>query len=386
MLAVLPVNIVYSRFAWDACQSLLATLLVLYPALAAVRDPARRGRWLTLSGMALAAALVVHPTNIFVAPFWGVAAIVLWKVDLRLGWQRFSKSRARIPFGILAALAVVALLWLGRHWVETVAGRIASPADWTQFGRHFPRLFSGVTVYQFIAGSAADGSSAARWHDVVAALSGLAIVPAVWRMVKPAEARLDRCLLAGWLLTVAGFFLIAGPKAIVPHFERYAICLIGPTALLIARATVWWQSRPGNLGRLATAACLALAWLMLAAFRANYFDAIERTGGESHRAFRTAAVEPKLAALSHIRAASPPGEPITIFADEWWIYWPLRYLALAEADVHIVDTEAAVPPSGQVWRIEFVEPGVVREDDTTLILDAADRPVLRLAPAAGAEP
>ena len=38
-LAILPVNIAYSRFAWDASQSLLATLPVLYLALAAVRFP-----------------------------------------------------------------------------------------------------------------------------------------------------------------------------------------------------------------------------------------------------------------------------------------------------------------------------------------------------------
>ena len=46
LLAVLPINIAYSRFAWDASQSLAATLPVVYLALAAVRFPERFGRWI----------------------------------------------------------------------------------------------------------------------------------------------------------------------------------------------------------------------------------------------------------------------------------------------------------------------------------------------------
>ena len=43
-LAVLPVNIAYSRIAWDASQSLAATLPVTYFALAAVQRPQFRWR------------------------------------------------------------------------------------------------------------------------------------------------------------------------------------------------------------------------------------------------------------------------------------------------------------------------------------------------------
>jgi hypothetical protein len=378
LLAVLPVNIVYSRFAWDACQSLLATLLVVYPALATVRDPAHRARWLMLSGLALAGALVVHPTNIFVAPFWAVAAIVAWRDDGLTGWRRIGQSGWRLPMTVAAACVVIVVLLVGRHWVQTVAWRLATPKDWWHFFRHFPRLFSGVTVYQFIAGSTNSGSPAARWHDAVTGLAGLAIFVAAWRMVRPATARLDRCLLAGWLLTMAGFFLVAGPMAIAPHSERYAICLIGPTALLIARAAIWWLARPGWVGRAATVAGLLLAWLMLAAFYLQYFDTMDRTGGESHRAFRTANVEPKLAALRQIRAVSPPGEPIAIIADEWWTYWPLRYLAARDSDIRVVEVEADAPSGSHVWRIEFVEPNVVIDREAHSIEDALGRPVLRL--------
>ena len=97
ILAILPINIAYSRFAWDASQSLAATLPVLYFSLAAVRrhegdrsmfsanrflakcvfspkngpvpglcsSPARRGRWIAAAVVAQLAAVWVHPTNIF---------------------------------------------------------------------------------------------------------------------------------------------------------------------------------------------------------------------------------------------------------------------------------------------------------------------------------
>ena len=64
-LAVLPINIAYSRFAWDASQSLAATLPVIYCALGAVRYADRFGRWIAASMLALAIAVWVHPTNVF---------------------------------------------------------------------------------------------------------------------------------------------------------------------------------------------------------------------------------------------------------------------------------------------------------------------------------
>ena len=42
ILALLPIDIAYSRFVWDASQSLLATLPVWLFSLAAVRFPPRR--------------------------------------------------------------------------------------------------------------------------------------------------------------------------------------------------------------------------------------------------------------------------------------------------------------------------------------------------------
>ena len=80
VLAVLPIDIAYSRFAWDACQSLAVTLPVLYFSLAAVRFPERFGRWIAAAILAQAVALWVHPTNVFAgAAIAAACAARLWR-------------------------------------------------------------------------------------------------------------------------------------------------------------------------------------------------------------------------------------------------------------------------------------------------------------------
>ena len=71
----------------------------------------------------------------------------------------------------------------------------------------------------------------------------------------------DRVLLAAWALTIAAFLLIAGPQAMVPGQERFALCLVAPTIVLLARgAALAWEAAwtavarrlgSGHAGRLA---------------------------------------------------------------------------------------------------------------------------------------
>jgi hypothetical protein len=74
---------------------------------------------------------------------------------------------------------------------------------------------------------------------------------------------------------------------------------------------------------------------MLAAFKTNYFDELSKRGGNSHRAFRTAAIEPKQQAVSLIAGERAAGMPLLIQTSEWWLYWPLQYLAYAHDDVRV---------------------------------------------------
>ncbi len=88
LLAVLPINVAYSRFAWDASQSLLATLPVLYLPLWVLRG-SRRPRLLSVAAvMALLAAVWVHPTNVFAAPLVVVPLMYARRVDARSAPRR----------------------------------------------------------------------------------------------------------------------------------------------------------------------------------------------------------------------------------------------------------------------------------------------------------
>ena len=51
--------------------------------------------------------------------------------------------------------------------------------------------------------------------------------------------------------------------------------------------------------------------------------------------FRTAAVEPKQQAIQIITQNRRPDLPLLIETSEWWLYWPLQYLAHAYDDAKV---------------------------------------------------
>ena len=97
-LAVLPINIAYSRIAWDASQSLLATLPVLYFSLAAVRFPARQDRLTAVAIVSLLAAIMVHPTNIFAGAALVAALAARWRKLWFWNDLGFKKAPAAPPW------------------------------------------------------------------------------------------------------------------------------------------------------------------------------------------------------------------------------------------------------------------------------------------------
>jgi 4-amino-4-deoxy-L-arabinose transferase-like glycosyltransferase len=82
LTAVLPINIAYSRFGWDACQSVLACTLVVYFALLCTAEPTR-GCWRLALLLALISSIVVHPTNLLLAPIALVSLGYAYRDDLR---------------------------------------------------------------------------------------------------------------------------------------------------------------------------------------------------------------------------------------------------------------------------------------------------------------
>jgi 4-amino-4-deoxy-L-arabinose transferase-like glycosyltransferase len=379
MLAVLPVNIAYSRFGWDASQTLLATLPVVYaaaalaqraaPALPSPDEPRARSLrgprgMLVLGSLALCAAVLVHPTNVFLAPLLVVAAASAYRDRLALLLDPRGAARHWVPAYATLALLLAGVAWLGRHYLAAAAQRTLVGHDVGLFTLQWMRLFTGVTVYQYLAGSCrGTWHDAAGWFDTplydhgTLLLAALVVGMTLWSLRAP-SARIERTLALGYALCLGAFFFIAGTRGVAPHFERYSLFAIAPGVVLAARACVRLHDR---LPSATIAVLLAAGWLLLAGFGANYLHWIEKTGGRSHRAFRTAAVDPKVQALQAVLRAAPLADPAAIVAADFWSYQPLAYLAWKHRQLHVLRADdpqhgAQLPRAldrGAVWFVAW---------------------------------
>ena len=432
ILAILPINIAYSRFAWDASQSLATTLPVMYLALAAVRYADRFGRWIAASLLALAIAVWVHPTNLFAGTAIAAACVAHYLAICKRNCSKRNRhpegsegSRAEVQatrsfaalrmtltswglvFIVLTVLITVAWLLAARPTHGLLARHVAERFDDVrQLDRTtnlpsvfllYPRLFTGGTVYRYLVGSHSwfewpSPADSDGWGLDVG-LFCLAILGSGWLLWRQPRSQTDRVLLAAWGLELAAFLLVAGPRAMAPGSERFAICLIAPAVLLMASGATYAWDAASSRWRIVLAAATLLAWPLLADFQLNYFHFIEQTGGQAHLTFRTAAVEPKQAALQSIvedaqrttgdgqngdypnfrvgengtvpfNAAGPQhGPPTWIVSSEWWNRWPIRYLAIDDSTVHVAepneldaaDEYRQAQANGRVWFVEFCD-------------------------------
>jgi len=425
LLAVWPLSIVYSRFAWDASQSVLATLPVVYLSLATLRFRERRWWLLVLATVvAIGAAAWVHPTNLFAAAT-GVAALGLWQRRAKRARPAPARSRRKlVGSGLVLAVALACAAGAGWALAGQTAGRWLGRAggfeDLTRRGGlwHVPallaRLHTGQTVYRYVPGSESwlaqpGGEGTGRWgFDVVLFWAALGTAAAMlWRsgsrvrgqesgvggqrLGKPRHCvagAADRALLAGWALTLVGFLLVAGPSAMLPGWERYALCLVAPTTLLLARGAVLAFRAAAPRGEWVLAAAPLLGLAFLADFQVHYFEFFRETGGRAHATFHTGPVEPKEAAVRWIAAQRPPADdharslsekgsdplplrgltpfrigikPSWIVTTEWWNYWPLRYLAADRPGLRVMTWEEAEQQGGfrtalsegRVFLVEF---------------------------------
>ena len=405
ILAVLPINLAYSRFGWDASQSLLFALPVVYCPLVAMRFPSTTRRWLVCGSLSYLAALVVHPTNVFLLPMLVIPAAMIFRTSVVATWKRVNKSPWRrytfAAMGIIVATAMYVL----RDYAVDAAARVVSPSALALFVGRYVELLSGVTTYRYIPGSLL-ANDTVRWSVISVGLLDLAVcvilglVALGWRSPARENCALGRGLLLGWLFTAVGFFLVAGPGAIAPHFERYGICLIAPAvaAMSIGLRQLILDTAENTPRRIWILAIPAACCLF--GFHGLYFAHFETTGGQSHRAFRTADREPKRSLIHSLSAAGPSGRNhrwshTTLAVSEWWTYWPLQYLAMADDNLDVVqwkdENELAdlVEQStrSRICFVEFVDQSTldqvrrgflerVQPFDETVVNDSAGAPLL----------
>lgn len=333
LTAALPANIAYARFGWDPSHIGLIILAACWAALA--------GRPL-LSALAFALALIVHPTSAFAGPFLSLAFL---GADL----ERHGRSPALKRSGLHVALLVAALGLLAittsqgqvGAGIPALKGRLTQPLEPAIFLLLFERLLSGETVYSFITGQ---GLGAVR-HVADAlgiALLAMLVIVGIARSWKK-RLGLSAGIVAGWLASLAIFFLVAGNEALQPHYERYALVLIVPTVLALGVLIRRLFPQRGSEGR-AIVFTLAITTSLLAGFWLRYFVVLEREGSVSATAFWTGPREPKQVAVERILAATGVSGPAQVIAEDWWLYQPLAYLAHGKG-LDLVDAGWPGPPS-----------------------------------------
>lgn len=345
LLAVLPINIIYSRFGWEPSQSVLASLPVLYGALAFQKASRRALVVLVLTIFSLGVALLVHPSNFYLITF--IAAAVIWK-KVR-GWSspwRFPVFIAAICL-VLVALAFVAYRISPQLAREAMAQRVTGfpwSGQWLPALSDYLRLFSGMNVYRHVAGSCEWTSpllgnySSFHWWDMVAFLLFVAAVFSLFREYKKrkisdggvAPHSMDFVLIVSGLFGLLLFFALSGPGFSMVRYERYVLWIIAPGVLLLSRGAVaaWGQARrfrvvlPGGL-------CLCVT--LLAGFYFQYFQFIRSTGAQTvERTYRTGAADPKAEAMRYILATVPSEDTLFIIAPDWFVKWPMDYTARTE--------------------------------------------------------
>lgn len=369
LLAVLPQTIAYSRFAWDTSQSVIAVLIVIYLGLIASRADRQRALWFAATFTALLAAVVVHPTSVFITPVLLLPVVSRWWYAgggglLRRWVGQFGAER----FAIVVTTVLVGGVTIAAIHYPAIAERVTRPHLVALFAHRFSRLLSGVTAYQFIPGTrlAIGDAPASIVEDIepydVAFWAMLALVAyGGWRSGQLSRRSELAALLVGMVASLAAFYMVAGPNAIAPHWDRYGMWMIAPTVIIVARILALSIERGGGVALCGRTAVIATSTALLIGFYVNYMAAFSVGGApRTHRAFRTAAVEPKSAALQLITAAS--GGQARVVTSEWWTYWPLRYLAYRRDGIEILGGQRDAVAEDQLtanvlsrcnWFVEF---------------------------------
>ncbi len=223
--------------------------------------------------------------------------------------------------------------------MTTAIARVFSPHAWGELLVGIAGLFSGVTAAAFIGGPL-------PYPAVIVGrlVAGLAIALPIaigWRAFR-SRAHAP-WLLAGVVVGLAIFHAVAGPAALQPGLERYAMFVLVPLVIVCAVALDSLAETQPALTTLAfSLTCAAFVAVLLG----GYFYPLAIRGGDSASAFRTGSVEPKLAAYDAIQADSAGAAVVSVVAEDWWLYWPLRYFAGGDSRIHVDLMPGANAPGG----------------------------------------
>jgi hypothetical protein len=367
-LASMPTAIAHSRICQDPSQSVFWSGIAIYLSLLGYAENKMRWTYGAAAILVFPIVLWSHPTNVFIAPF----LVLPFVPAMRARWPAAARARVivflagavLIVLGAVTTLAVVRHLagtidYLNRPWLSNAAARMIDGRQWFEFAAYGARLLNGITVYHYFSG-------ARPWTPPYQAAVVIVAGAALWGLVRRARGAhrsLDAALILATAGTWLGFYAFAGPQALYPHFERWGLCLIVPATLVLARgASAWIESSP-NVRWPAVAAATLVVSCWLTTFYVNYFREFAASGGRSHLTYVTAGTEPKQQALERILEQATGVAGIVVLTQQWWLYWPIRYLATGHTNVSVgmwlnraprQDLQEAIQ-SGRLFLVEFAD-------------------------------
>ena len=257
------------------------TSVVIFLAMLGVQDRRRAWRYLVAALPLFPVALRTHPTNIFIAPFLLlplVAAVrpLLARRRGRSDLLRRPPRRARpVRRTAWRSSGSPGRISMQSPWLAIASTRLIDGGQWFEFAANNARLFNGVTIYHYFQVHARPPfhmtpASCGRRCGPLRVSGALPQPDAIARYV------IDLACGATWI----GFYAVAGPEALRPHFERWGLCLIPPGTLILARGlTLWIEWKPRLRWPMMGAASLIGA-SVLTSFYVNYFRELEPLAGD----------------------------------------------------------------------------------------------------------
>ena len=88
-----------------------------------------------------------------------------------------------------------------------------------------------------------------------------------------------------------------------------------------------------------------LSTVMASLLFRGYFYPLATTGGDAEATYRTGAIEPKAAAFAFIERDSGNVQ-VRVIADDWFLYWTLRYLAKPQTRFQVEPAPKVTIPGG----------------------------------------
>lgn len=329
LVAVLPIHVGYARFGWDPAA--VPTVMLLALAAAVRQRP-------LLTALAFALCLTVHPMTAFALPILAAPLIARRLTHAEHGTLR-APSRRALALTLVGTLAAgLVSAWLVDHdalptpvlaalrgkALGSALSRLLDPLQVLQFLGLYVDLLSGATLYRYITGALSP--TAALAHAVLGpAIVGCVAAFSVRRLWRQ-QRYVELFVLAGIAVSLALAYAVAGPRVLRPRTERYGIFLTIPSCYVLAACLASLSSTAAHVVR-TRIALGALGLVLVSAFCVNYVAALHVPEPQRENAFRTGETEPKAAALQDILRMRDPSRTTVVLAQDWWLYWPLRYLA-----------------------------------------------------------